>query len=254
MLSEQVAKIWRRVTFALAMLTTLEYSGAFRPIVYFFASERLLSLYETGYFNNMLFCCFFTALFVSIMVYVLVQPKKWKGWIYSDYARYGGFVFGMFYVGILFFNAFYREILCQDVSFIRGNLPLLLSFLIWLLPPVLRKINKITSYAKIDSGTQITLMAYLIIGLLCIKCKGVQACGLSGEFDKLIYLATLDILWGLIVYLPFSFSLASLWVYYMEAQKMKKPFLFRFLVYWLPFICFETTYHLKNEVFPYIFE
>ena len=103
MLSEQVAKIWRRVTFTLAMLTALEYSAIFIPVVRLLAPKKLSFLYVDSNVDCILAFHLLAALSVSLALYVLVQPKKWKAWIYSDYARYGGFVFGMFYVGILFF-------------------------------------------------------------------------------------------------------------------------------------------------------
>lgn len=227
MLSEQVAKIWRRVTFALAMLTTLEYSGAFRPIVYFFASERLLSLYETGYFNNMLFCCFFTALFVSIMVYVLVQPKKWKGWIYSDYARYGGF----FVISALALCARYaKNVGCPAGVYVSGRYQLALSALIWFLPPVLRKINKVESYDKIRAGTQAVLMGYLIAGLFCIRFEIHDICNFPKGFE------TVALLWLLMGMTSFVFVSASFWGYYFKYKQTKEPFLFRFLLYTFPFL------------------
>lgn len=226
MLSEKAAKKWRIVTFTLAMLGVLEYSGALNPIVYFFASEKVWNFY-TGFRGDSLACYFLTALFVSEALYVLVQPKKWKRWIYGDYAGYGGFAIILFFSLYLFYA---QRNSCPVQIHISWKVQLTLAVLIWFMPPVLRKINKVSDYDKIDKGTHVTLAGYLFVGLSVTRFEAIFRCNLPGSFVELMLF-----LHGLIL-LSMVLLSASFWCYYFEYKKTKKPFLLRFMVYWAPFL------------------
>ena len=227
MLSEQVAKIWRRVTFTLAMLTALEYSAIFIPVVRLLAPKKLSFLYVDSNVDCILAFHLLAALSVSLALYVLVQPKKWKAWIYSDYARYGGF----FVISALALCARYaRNVGCPAEAYMSGKRQLALSFLIWLLPPVLRKINKVEAYDKIRVGTKAVLTGYLIAGLFCVRFEVFNICGFQGD-------GILRLFWfAMMVNSSFIFVSASFWGYYFEYKQTKEPFLFRFLLYTFPFL------------------
>lgn len=227
MLSEQVAKIWRRVTFALAMLTALEYSTIFIPVVRLLAPKKLFFLYVDSNVDCILAFHLLAALSVSIVSYVLIQPKKWKAWLYSDYARYGGF----FVISALALCARYaKNVGCPAGVYVSGRYQLALSALIWFLPPVLRKINKVESYDKIRAGTQAVLMGYLIAGLFCIRFEIHDICNFPKGFETVV------LLWLLMGMTSFIFISASFWGYYFEYKQTKEPFLFRFLLYTFPFL------------------
>ena len=164
MLSEKAAKKWRIVTFTLAMLGVLEYSGALNPIVYFFASEKVWDFY-TGFRGDSLACYFLTALFVSETLYVLVQPKKWKRWIYSDYAGYGGFAIILFFSLYLFYA---QRNSCPVQIHISWKVQLTLAVLIWFMPQKMEhhsssESNHETAYIHWNMQNRLAWEAALII-------------------------------------------------------------------------------------------
>ncbi len=221
MLSETAAKKWRTVMYAEAVPCIL---NCYIPV-----------LGKTTVW-------FLTLFAATEALYVLLQPNRWKRWVYSDHACWGCVLVFLYFL-FLYANTF-PEKSCALFSF-YAVLPREFLFAFWMLPMIARWVKGTEEYDRIEGGTHLVLLGYTLsafnglVQKIEIACKGDDTFFVG--FDSIVFF---------IFALPLL-CLASFVCYFVRHRKTGMPYLRKFFINWGPFL-FAVLFWAIDLLIAYI--
>ncbi len=221
MLSEKAAKRWRAVMYAEAVPCIL---NCYIPV-----------LGKTTVW-------FLTLFAATEALYVLLQPRKWKRWIYSDHACWGCVLVFLYFLFI--YTKIYPEINCTLPPFYEALVPRLL-FVFWMLPMIARWIKGTEDYNRLECGTHLVLLGYVWSAFNALELEMVDLC--RNDDTSYIGCATVFVL---VLTLPLL-CLASFICYFVRHRKTGMPYLRKFFINWGPFL-FAVLFWTIDLLIAYI--